>query len=145
MQVNILDNTCSVDSVLSDVVLGPVALRDIQNRGGISTPVSFSVLLKNCGMYARRVSIYAAGSTVPGKANVLALNGNSNSDTAQGVGISLLDNARHVVAFNQASQRVKESLTPGGDTAIGFSAQYVLTGSPPRAGQAYASVTLTLA
>lgn len=145
MQVNVQDNTCSVDAVLGNVVLGPVALRDIQNRGGSSTPVPFSVLLKGCGIYARSVSIYAGGTTIPGKPDVLALSGSGNSDTAQGIGISLLDRVQHAVAINQSNQPVKEPLMPGGDTAIDFNAQYVLTGTIPRAGRADASVTLTFA
>lgn len=143
MQVSVLDNTCSVDPILGNVVLGPVALRDIQNQGGTSNPVPFSVVLKGCGMYARSVNIYAQGTTLSGQSNVLALEGRGSSDTAEGVGVLLLDSARHVVSINQPGQPVTEPLVEGGDTAIDFSAQYVLTGATPRAGLANAGVMLT--
>ncbi|NIH92203.1 type 1 fimbria pilin [Enterobacter asburiae] len=145
MQVSILDNTCSVDAKLGNVVLGSVALRDIQNRGGTSVPVQFPVVLNRCGLYAKKVSIYAKGVTVTGKENALALNGEGSGETAEDVGVWLLDAKKRVVAINQPDRPITESLTPGGDTVIGFSAQYVLTGDNPRSGQADSDLTLTFA
>lgn len=145
MQVSILDNTCSVDAELGNVVLGTVALRDIQNREGTSVPVHFPVTLKGCGMYAKKVNIYAQGTTALGKKNALTLNDEGSGKTAEGVGVWLLDSTNQVVAINQSERPVTESLTPGGNTVIGFSAQYVLTGVTPRPGRADSNVTLTFA
>lgn len=145
MQVSILDNTCSVDSVLGNVVLGPVALRDIKNQGGTSRPIPFSVVLKGCGIYAKSVRIYAQGTTVPDKPDALALAGGGSDGTAEGIGVWLLDAVQRVVAINEPGRPVTEALTPGGDTSIDFSAQYVLTSAAPRAGQADADLTLMFA
>lgn len=143
MQVNVLDNTCSMDDVLANVVLGPVALRDIQHQGGASKPVAFSVVLKDCGMYARSVDIQAQGTTPPGTNDALALKNQGAEGTAVGVGVRLLDDARRVVAINQPDRPLTAPLNAGGNTVIPLSAQYVLTGEAPRAGLANAEVTLT--
>lgn len=143
MTIKVLDNTCAVDTELAHVDLGTIAIREIRHNGGYSRPVPFSIKLKNCGLFASKVKIYATGITVPGDPDTLQLQNYGATGTASGIGVVVRNEQSSIVSINTNDNPGIYLLNAGADTNINFIAQYKRLGNDSSAGVADAMVNFS--
>lgn len=134
--VAIRTQTCTVSNKTINVALGDYNISDFPSIGSVSTNKSFNVEL-NCDSGAN-VSIRIDGTSVPGTQGVVALS--SGSDTAEGVGVQILNNNQPITIGQQWQVA---SNTPKGSLNIPFTGRYYRTGDVTE-GPANAIATFTM-
>jgi len=143
---SIVNTPCAVDvdSTNQTVTLGQYRQSSFKQTGDTSAPVNFSIGLVDCSVDVyKSAAITFKGQTMDGKQDVLALNGGSASEqTAEGVGIQILQNSTPVTV---------DGSTPAGTTAllegannIAFQARYISTAETVSAGAADSMAEFTI-
>lgn len=138
----ILDNTCSVDAGAAKVFLGNYSVNELSNTGDMTPEVRFSIVMKNCGVAAKKVNVFAEGELDSfDKNGALAIDKNSD-EAAEGVAIYIRDENKNILKINNKDEGHVYILEPGKDNSLLFSAQYTGTTGAPKAGRADSNVTL---
>lgn len=138
----IQDNTCAVDAGSTSVFLGNYSVTDLSTTESMTPEVRFSIVMKNCGVAAKKVNIFAEGELDPfDKNGALAIDRNSD-EAAEGVAIYIRDENKSIIKINNKDEKHAYLLDPGKDNSLHFSAQYTGTTGMPKAGRADSNVTL---
>jgi type 1 fimbria pilin len=142
---SIIDSTCIVAAGSDNAVvqLGNVAAKQFTQTGDTSTKIPFTINLEKCGASTTGVAVTFVGNQDADNSSVLALD--STSDSAEGVGIAILDDTQTAVPPNTASKTYLIDGASGQTSAsLAFYAQYMATRPTVTAGTANASATFTL-
>jgi major type 1 subunit fimbrin (pilin) len=146
----ILDNTCTVDTVNSDLnpVMDPVSARDLKGKNTTLAKRDIKLVLKECGKdITNGVIVTAWGESDPSDANGYAfMNASTGTGAAQGVGLQFYKQADKETPF-KVNGDIKEKITSlkeGDDNTLTFAAAYVATSDEPSAGDFSTTVNLTL-
>jgi len=143
---SIVNTPCAVDvdSANQTVTLGQYRQAAFTQAGDVSAPVNFSIKLTDCdaSVYTK-AKITFSGTTSAGSENVLALNGDSASDTvASGVGVQILQNSAPLNVNGTTSSNAQTLLD--GENNIPFQAQYIAIADEVGVGVANASTDFTI-
>lgn len=146
-QINITgtiqSNTCIVDTNSQNMTvdMGNVASKQFYQAGATAVAQSFVIKLVKCGDAASGVSVTFSGSVDSYDNRLLAIE--SNSVSATGIGIAILDSTHQIIPLNNKS--VKYPLTPGASIVnLSFFAEYMANGETVKSGDANATVTFML-
>lgn len=142
---SIIDSTCVVAAGSDNAVvqMGNVAAKQFKQTGDTATKIPFTINLEKCGTSTTGVAVTFVGNQDNDNGSLLALD--HASDSAEGVGIAILDDTQTAISPNTAS---KTYLIDGADgqtsASLEFYAQYTATQPTVMAGTANASATFTL-
>ncbi|MCW0307098.1 fimbrial protein [Pantoea ananatis] len=129
-------------------VVGPVDLGEITTRTftAANTPgpqKNFKITLSNCDISTyKTLAIGFQGSTVPADNKILQIT-NSGPDTANGLGIQILDSNGAPLALDGSGESAAKTLINGANN-ISLTARYISTLATVSPGQADADVNFTL-
>ncbi len=86
---NIVDGSCDIDtdSQTINVNLGSVQASSFANKGDVSNPVPFNIILKNCSSSIHEADIMFLGKSDPNNTQLLQLT--QDPGVAEGVGIRI--------------------------------------------------------
>lgn len=121
---------CAIDAGSLDqtVELGQVRTTSLAAAQAVSNTVGFTIQLNDCDTTVSKTAAVAfAGTTIAGNTNVLALQ-NSSANSAQNVGVQILDSNSTPLALDGTAFGVKTNLSDGRNT-IPFQARYYATGA----------------
>lgn len=135
---NIVDGSCDIDtdSQTINVKLGSVQASSFSNKGDVSNPVPFDILLKNCSSSIHEADIMFIGKGDPDNQYLLQLT--QEPGVAQGVGIRIRqpaygDFTNNVTILLNTYMNANENLQPG-DNTLTYSLSYEATSTPVTVG-----------
>lgn len=138
---DIHNNTCTVNTKDLNVDMGSIAAKQFYTAGVSTTPVKFSIALKDCGAAAKSVAVIFSGTAAATGSSLLALD--KTTGAATGLGIAILDDKKSAIPVNSASHGYP--LIAGVAAAtLDFFAQYTSFNQKVTAGVASASVTFNM-
>lgn len=135
---NIVDGSCDIDtdSQTINVKLGSVQASSFANKGDISNPVPFDIILKDCASTVHEADIMFIGKSDPNNSELLQLT--QEPGVATGVGIRIRqpvygDFTNNVwIALNRLNSAT-QNLQPG-DNTITYTLSYEATSTPVTVG-----------
>ena len=118
---------------------------DIFNAvGNTSALIPFTIQLNDCDpVVAANAAVAFSGQADAINDNLLAIASSTNTTTATGVGIEILDNTSAILKPDGNSFSTNQNLIPG-TNVLHFSARYKGTGTSASAGQANADATFIM-
>jgi major type 1 subunit fimbrin (pilin) len=135
---NIVDGSCdiSTDTQTINVSLGSVQAASFANKGDVSNPVPFDILLKNCSSSVHEAQIMFIGKSVPNASQLLQLT--QEAGVAENVGIRIRQpdwgDFTNYVSIPLNMKLVAESALEAGDNTLTYSLQYEATATPVTVG-----------
>ncbi len=135
----------STDTADQTINLGQYKTDSITATGQTTTNVPFDIKLVNCDTTVATVATIAfSGTASSDDSTLFAINsGGTNSRTATGIGIQLLDSASTVLPPDGTTYSASHKLI-GGDNIIPFTVRYKSTAATVTAGQADANATFVI-
>ncbi|EFM3378403.1 TPA: type 1 fimbrial major subunit FimA [Escherichia coli] len=136
-----LVNAASADQV---VTLGQYRTDIFNAVSNTSALIPFTIQLNDCDpVVAANAAVAFSGQADAINDNLLAIASSTNTTTATGVGIEILDNTSAILKPDGNSFSTNQNLIPG-TNVLHFSARYKGTGTSASAGQANADATFIM-
>ena len=139
----LVNAACSVNTDSADqvVTLGQYRTDIFNAVGNTSALIPFTIQLNDCDpVVAANAAVAFSGQADAINDNLLAIASSTNTTTATGVGIEILDNTSAILKPDGNSFSTNQNLIPG-TNVLHFSARYKGTGTSASAGQANADAT----
>lgn len=139
------DNTCTIapGSQEQEVSLLTHAAKQLYAINQVTSMVPFFIELAPCGTSVVSVKVKFAGTGDLNNSSLLAIE--TDSSTASGVGIQILDSNKSPLMLNAASSNIAWiPLEPGVSNTLHFYARLMATKLPVTAGLIRATATFTL-
>jgi major type 1 subunit fimbrin (pilin) len=134
----------STDSSNQTVELGQYRTASFTKTGDTSAKIPFNIVLNDCDpTVAATASVAFAGQVDANDATLLSVASGSNTDTATGVGIEIMDSASATLSPNGSTFSTAQNLIQGTNT-LHFSARYKSTADTTAPGQANADATFVM-
>lgn len=136
----LVNAACSVNTDSADqvVTLGQYRTDIFNAVGNTSALIPFTIQLNDCDPV-----VAFSGQADAINDNLLAIASSTNTTTATGVGIEILDNTSAILKPDGNSFSTNQNLIPG-TNVLHFSARYKGTGTSASAGQANADATFIM-
>ncbi|HCN5592224.1 TPA: type 1 fimbrial major subunit FimA [Escherichia coli] len=142
----LVNAACSVNTDSADqvVTLGQYRTDIFNAVGNTSALIPFTIQLNDCDpVVAANAAVAFSGQADAINDNLLAIASSTNTTTATGVGIEILDNTSAILKHDGNSFSTNQNLIPG-TNVLHFSARYKGTGTSASAGQANADATFIM-
>lgn len=135
---NIVDGSCDIDtdSQTINVNLGSVQASSFSNKGDVSNPVPFNIVLKNCSSSIHEADIMFIGKSDPNNIQLLQLT--QESGVAEGVGIRIrqpsFGDFTNMVYIPLNMKLNANNNLQAGDNTLTYTLQYEATSVPVTVG-----------
>ncbi|WP_330983219.1 MULTISPECIES: type 1 fimbrial major subunit FimA [Enterobacterales] len=142
----LVNAACAVSTESSNqtVELGQYRTASFTKTGDTSAKIPFSIVLNDCDpTVAATAAVAFTGQIDATDTSLLSVASGSNTDTASGVGIEIMDNASATLTPNGTVFSAAQNLVQGTNT-LQFSARYKATADTTTPGQANADATFVM-
>ncbi|MFC0228370.1 type 1 fimbrial major subunit FimA [Serratia aquatilis] len=145
-QGSLVNAACAVSTESADqiVTLGQYRTAAFTAVGDVSADIPFKIVLNDCDTaVSTTASVAFSGTATAGNPDLLAIASSTNSTTATGVGIEILDRTSVALTPDGTDFSAAQTLIDGTNT-LPFVARYKATAAVTTAGQANADATFVM-
>ncbi|MCI1898411.1 MAG: type 1 fimbrial major subunit FimA [Enterobacter sp.] len=142
----LVNAACSVNTASSEqtVTLGQYRTAKFTKVGDTTSNIPFTIVLNDCDpAVAKTAAVAFTGQIDATDKTLLAVTSGDNDNTAQGVGIEILDSTSTTLTPDGASFSAAKNLIEGSNT-LNFTARYKATAATTTPGQANADATFVM-